>query len=186
MYPSPPRIEMLEPLQMESDIVRLPEWRRWFCSIAFMFSPIYLRLEDVPPLPGTELGSEMSQVSKVNECPPSPSSTWCYAWQRNLWVSISDGYLKFGDGKIQKKFFLTNVRFELANVPTHPQNQNFFYLKLDLSWLMYQPTTPGLKKIFKIWNVCFWITFNFWWSTEQSEWQKSIEMLIRPPKSSKN
>ena len=45
-----------------------------------------------------------------------------------------------------RNFFLSEVRFELANAPTHPQNQNFFYLKLDLSWLMYQPTTPGLKK----------------------------------------
>ena len=39
-----------------------------FFSIAFMFS-IYLRLEGkVPPLQGIELGSEMSQVSEVNEC----------------------------------------------------------------------------------------------------------------------
>ena len=43
-----------------------------------MFSPIYLRLEDVPP-PQIELGSEMSQVSEVNECilqstpPPCPT-----------------------------------------------------------------------------------------------------------------
>ena len=45
----PPRIEMLDPLQMESDLARLPELRRGFFSIAFMFSPINLRLEDVPP-----------------------------------------------------------------------------------------------------------------------------------------
>ena len=46
---APPRIEMLEPLQMESDITRLPEWRRWLFSITFMFSPIYLR-RCIPPL----------------------------------------------------------------------------------------------------------------------------------------
>ena len=33
-----------------------------------MFSPIYLRLEDVSPPPRIELGSEMSKVSEVNEC----------------------------------------------------------------------------------------------------------------------
>ena len=49
-----------------------------FFSIAFMVSPIYLRLEDVPPPPGIELGSEMSQVSEANECilqstPPHPA-----------------------------------------------------------------------------------------------------------------
>ena len=34
-----------------------------------MFSTIYLRLESkVSPPPGIELGSEMSQVSKINEC----------------------------------------------------------------------------------------------------------------------
>ena len=75
---------MLEPLQMESGIARLPELRRGFFSVAFMFSPIYLRLEDVPPpptLPRIELGSEMSQVSKLNECilqstPPPHSITY--------------------------------------------------------------------------------------------------------------
>ena len=35
-------------------------------------------------------------------------------------------------------------------------------------------------------NSHFWITFNFWWSAEQSEWQKSTTMQKRPSKSSKN
>ena len=35
-------------------------------------------------------------------------------------------------------------------------------------------------------NSHFWITFNFWWSAEQSEWQKSTKMQKRPSKSSKN
>ena len=61
---TPPRIEMLEPLQMESDITRLPEWRKWFCSLAFMFSPIYLRLEDVPPNP-TELNLDLRWARSV-------------------------------------------------------------------------------------------------------------------------
>ena len=56
---------MLEPVQMETQIA-------WTCmveDIAFMFSTIYLRLEGkVPPPPRIELGSEMSQVSEVNDC----------------------------------------------------------------------------------------------------------------------
>ena len=61
---------------MESEIARLPlHGADEQFSIAFMFSPIYLRLEDVLPLP---LGSEMNQVSEVNECisqstPPLPA-----------------------------------------------------------------------------------------------------------------
>ena len=41
-----------------------------FLPIAFMFSTIYLRLKGKVPHhpPGIELGSEMSQVSEVNEC----------------------------------------------------------------------------------------------------------------------
>ena len=49
---SPPGIGMLEPLQIESEIVRLSLHRadEQF-SIAFMLSPIYLRLEgNVHPL----------------------------------------------------------------------------------------------------------------------------------------
>ena len=34
-------------------------------------------------------------------------------------------------------------------------------------------------------NSHFWITFNFWWSAKQSEWQRSTKMWKRPPKSSK-
>ena len=49
----PPRIGMLEPLQMENEIARLAVHGadKQF-SIAFMLSPIYLRLEgNVPPPP---------------------------------------------------------------------------------------------------------------------------------------
>ena len=35
-------------------------------------------------------------------------------------------------------------------------------------------------------NSHFGITFNFWWSAEQSEWQKSTKMQKKAPKSSKN
>ena len=48
---------------------------------------------------------------------------------------------------------------------------------------------PKCKKgplIHKKVNSYFWITFNFWWLAEQSEWQKSTKMQKRPSKSSKN
>ena len=60
-----------------------------FFSIAFMFSPIYLRLEDAPPPPGIELGSEMSQVSDVSESilqstPPPPFQHMMLSLTRKL------------------------------------------------------------------------------------------------------
>ena len=60
---------MLEPVQMETQIAGTCMVEDDFFSIAFMFSTIYLRLEDKvpPPPPGIELGSEMSQASEVNE-----------------------------------------------------------------------------------------------------------------------
>ena len=161
--PPPPQDWDAGALQMESDIARLPEWRRWFCSVTFMFSPIYLRLEDVPPPSPrnyTWIWDKPGQRGRWVHFTiyPHPSSTWSYAWQGNLWISISDGYLKFADGKNQKKIFfnqcqiwvgqctppppprirkkiLSKVRFELADVPP-PRIRNFFYLKLDLSWPM--------------------------------------------------
>ena len=49
----------------------------------------------------------------------------------------------------ESDFFLSEVRFELASVPS-PQNQKkFFYLKLDLSWPMYPPPIR-IKKLFFI------------------------------------
>ena len=137
-----------------------------------MFSIIYLRLEGkVPPLPGIELGSEMSQVSEVNECilqstsPPPPFQHMMLCLTRKL-VSFNFRWIFeiCRWKKSDKKYFLTNVRFELGNVPPppppqnekvgfwvkmtfwfslmypppHPQNhKKFFYPKLDLSWLMY-------------------------------------------------
>ena len=100
--PPPQRIEMLEPLKMESDLARLPEWRRWFFSITFMFSPIYLRLGDVPPPPELNLDLIWDEPGQWGQwvhfriylSPPHLPSTWCYAWEGNLWISISGGYLK--------------------------------------------------------------------------------------------
>ena len=73
---------------------------RWFFSIAFMLSPIYLRLEDVPPHPSPlELNLDLRwarslrSMSEFYNIPPL-SSTWWYAWKGTLWISISDGYLK--------------------------------------------------------------------------------------------
>ena len=49
MYSPPPRIEMLEPVLMETQIAETCMVEDDF-SIAFMFSTIYLRLEgNVPP-----------------------------------------------------------------------------------------------------------------------------------------
>ena len=97
-----------------------------------MFSPIYLRLEDVPPPPpqGIELGSEMSQVSEVNECilqstpPPLPAhdvmpdkETCEFQFQ----MDISNLQME----KIREKYFLTNIRFELADLPPPPIRKFF-------------------------------------------------------------
>ena len=50
--PNPPRIGMLEQLQMESGIARLAlHGADEQFSVAFMFSPIYLRLEGIVPPP---------------------------------------------------------------------------------------------------------------------------------------
>ena len=49
-------------------------------------------------------------------------------------------------------------------------------------------TEKGSHVIDKL-NVHFWITFNFWWSAEKSEWWASTKMQKneeRPPMSSKN
>ena len=100
--------------------------------------------------------------------------------------------------KIRKKYFLTNAKFELANVPPLTWIRNFFFPKLDLSWLMYPPEPekffypkldlswpmypppPQDWKNFKKLNVCFWITFNSWWSAKLSEWWKLTEMQKGP------
>ena len=59
---------MLEPVQMETHIAGTCMVKDDF-SIAFMFSIIYLRFKGkVPPPTRIELGSEVSQVSEVNEC----------------------------------------------------------------------------------------------------------------------
>ena len=61
----------------------------------------------------------------------------------------------------------------------------------DLSnkrWLKCEKTEKGSHVIDKL-NVHFWITFNFWWSAEKSEWWASTKMQKneeRPPMSSKN
>ena len=85
-----------------------------------MFSTICLRLEGkVPPSPGIELGSEMSQVSKVNECiwqsaplpahDAMPNKETCeFQFQMDIWNLQME--------KIRKRYFLPDVRFELVNV----------------------------------------------------------------------
>ena len=60
----------------------------------------------------------------------------------------------------------------------------------DLSnkrWLKCKKTEKGSHVIDKL-NVHFWITFNFWWSAEKSEWWASTKMQKneeRPSMSSK-
>ena len=46
---------------------------------------------------------------------------------------------------------------------------------------MFQCNPPhqGLKKIFKKLNDGYWITFNFWWLVERSEWQKLTKMKLK-------
>ena len=50
-------------------------------------------------------------------------------------------------------------KFEMANVPPPPGIRKIiFYLKLDLSWLMYHPEKIG-KNLQKM--ILYWIIFNF-------------------------
>ena len=52
----------------------------------------------------------------------------------------------------QKEIFLSEVRFELADVPPWNQKKNYL-VRFELAWC--PPPHPGLKKIFKKWHVCF-------------------------------
>ena len=64
----------------------------------------------------------------------------------------------------------------------------FDYIQLLMispaEWWTRTPSATPLQP--KKWNTHFWITFNFWWSAEQSKQWKSIKMWQRPPKWSKN
>ena len=117
-------------------------------SIAFMFSPIYLRLEDnVTPPPEIEIGLnnaiekksfQVRSASAFYNLPPSlPSFQYLilfYAWTGNLWISISNGYLK-----IWISGFQITVILELDNVPPpppHPHCQKMKGLFLDYIQLL--------------------------------------------------
>ena len=50
-------------------------------------------------------------------------------------------------------------------------------------WTRIPSATPLQPKK---WNAHFWITFNFWWSAEQSQQWKSTKMWQKAPKSPKN
>ena len=67
-----------------------------------------------PPSPGIELGSEMSQVSEVNECilqsTLPPTILPAHDVMPDEETSISDRYLKFADGKNQEKVFFNQCQ----------------------------------------------------------------------------
>ena len=170
---------MLEPVQMETQIAGTSMEEDDFFSKAFMFSISYQRLEGkVPPPPGIELGSEMSQVSEVNECilqsappPPFPAhdampdkETCEFQFQMDIW--------NLQMKKNQKKIFLNwcqiwvgqcmpclpprnkkvglkvKVTFQFWLMYAPQKSEIFFYPKLDLSWPMYPPPPPKNQKIF--------------------------------------
>ena len=120
-----------------------------------------------PPPPGVELGSEMHQVSEVNECilqsTPLPFQHMMLWLTRKLVNFNFKWIFEICRWKFRKKFFFTYVRFELVNVPPPPQNQKFFLSKVKFELADVpppHPPPPGLKKSSKN-EMSFWIKFNF-------------------------
>ena len=122
--------------------------------MSFMFSPIYLRLEGnvLPPHPGLKIFFKHEcygflSILVMGNLPPLPCLPIFLVCQRQTvkrkplifnfkwnfgWILGQHDILVLGDVTPPptriRNFFLSKIRFELANVPP-PQNQKIFFIQ---------------------------------------------------------
>ena len=128
--------------------------------------------------------SELSDESqpKCKKRPPQPSKYKFSFWDYIQLLMISQAILAMEVNQNTKKRPLSHQKMKCSFLD--------YVQLLMIGWAIWVMklnwnANKGPLSHQKI-NSHFWITFNFWWSAEQSEWQKSTKMQKRPPKSAKN